>query len=327
MNRVRWWVSAPVAVALVLVGVGVVSGGSAAAASLAESHVSGCASPGTSGTLSVKVDGFERTVIVHLPRGSRDDHALALVLNLHGSGSTAYDQMLFSGMNRTANRDDFIVAYPQGYIKDGTGYDWNVPGVPLVGGRAVPRGSPNDITFLTTLVADLEARYCVDTSEVYATGFSGGARETSQLACDASSIFAAVAPVSGLRRPLPCPTTRAVPIIAFHGSADPVDPFNGHGQAYWTYSVPSAASKWARQDRCARSASTSTPAAGVDLTRYHGCAGGAQVELYEVLGEGHEWPGGPTMPSALTNVLGPQSQAIDANNLMWSFFLAHPLAG
>ena len=101
--------------------------------------------------------------------------------------------------------------------------------------------APDDVTFLTDLVGVLEHRYCIDSTQVYATGFSGGARMASQLACDASNVFAAVAPVSGLRRPTPCPASRPVPVIAFHGTADPVDPYNGNGQAYWTYSVPQAA--------------------------------------------------------------------------------------
>jgi polyhydroxybutyrate depolymerase len=286
----------------------------------------GCASPGSSTTLSVKVKGFVRTVIVHVPRRSSDSVPLALVLNLHGSGATALDQELFSGMNRTSNEDDFIVAYPQGLIADGSGYDWNVPKEPLIGGRAVPKGSASDITFLATLVKTLESKYCVDKNEVYATGFSGGAREVSQLACDESSLFAAVAPISGLRRPTPCPTTRAVPVIAFHGSDDPVDPFNGNGQAYWTYSVPTAAKDWASQDGCSSKAATSQPSVGVTLTSYTHCGGDGAVELYEVKGEGHEWPGGPVVPSALASVLGPQSNAIDANAVMWSFFQAHPLS-
>jgi polyhydroxybutyrate depolymerase len=287
----------------------------------------GCASPGSSTTLTLEVKGFSRTAIVHVPRGSSDSTPLALVLNLHGSGATALDQELFSGMNRTANEDDFIVAYPQGDIADGSGYDWNVPNEPLIGGRTVPKGAANDITFLTTLVKVLESKYCVNKNEVYATGFSGGAREVSQLACDESDVFAAVAPISGLRRPTPCPTTRAVPIIAFHGSDDPVDPFKGNGQAYWTYSVPTAEKFWATQDSCARKPTTSQPSANVTLTSYSHCADGAAVELYEVTGEGHEWPGGPAMPSVLTSELGPQSSAIDANDVMWSFFQAHSLAG
>ncbi len=175
---------------------------------------------------------------------------MALVLNLHGSGSTALEQEGFTDMNAAANADGFIVAYPQALIPDGSGFDWNVPNVPLVGGRAVPRHAANDVAFLTALVGILEGRYCVDPQLVYATGFSGGAREVSQLACDESTVFAAVAPVSGLRRPLPCPTSRAVPVISFHGSADPVDPFAGHGQKYWTYSVTTAAKNWSSQDGC-----------------------------------------------------------------------------
>jgi polyhydroxybutyrate depolymerase len=291
----------------------------------ADSTSPGCASPGTSTTLSLEVKGFARTVIVHVPRGSSDSTPLALVLNLHGSGATALDQELFSGMNRTSNEDDFIVAYPQGVIPDGSGYDWNVPDEPLIGGRTVPQGSANDVTFLASLVRVLESKYCINSREVYATGFSGGAREVSQLACDESKIFAAVAPISGLRRPNPCPTTRAVPVIAFHGSADPVDPFTGNGEAYWTYSVPIAAKDWAAQDDCSVKPAKSRPFPGVTLTSYSRCADDSAVQLYEVKGEGHEWPGGPVMPSSLTSELGPQSSAIDANDAMWSFFKAHPL--
>jgi poly(3-hydroxybutyrate) depolymerase len=50
------------------------------------------------------------------------------------------------------------------------------------------------------------------------------------------------------------------------------------------------------------------------------------VELYEIIGEGHEWPGGVTLSPEFTAVLGPQSNAISANALMWAFFSAHPLS-
>ena len=259
------------------------------------------------------------------PLGDANTSAVALVLNLHGSGATAIDQDAFSGMDATADANDFLVAYPQGVIPEGAGDDWNVPGEPLVGGGAVPAGTPSDVTFLATLVRALEARFCVRADEVYATGFSGGARMASQLACDESTVFAAVAAVSGLRRPTPCPTTRPVPILGFHGTADPVDPITGDGEAYWTYSVSAAAADWASEDRCSSTPKTSHPDPDVTLTAYGRCAGGAAVELYTVTGEGHEWPGGPAMPAALVGVLGPQSSAIDADSVIWSFFAAHPL--
>ena len=96
----------------------------------------GCSttSPGST-TLSLKVNGFTRTVIVHVPKDSTGTTPLALVFNLHGSGSTALDQEGFTKMDKTSNQDGFIVAYPQALLPDGTGFDWNIPGVPLIGGR------------------------------------------------------------------------------------------------------------------------------------------------------------------------------------------------
>ncbi|MGH9171281.1 MAG: alpha/beta hydrolase family esterase [Acidimicrobiales bacterium] len=289
----------------------------------------GCGKSATAGTSveSFQIGGRTRTVRVHVPTGYSGSQPVALVLNLHGSASDAVEQEGFTGMDATSDSDGFIVAFPQAMIPDGAGYDWNVPGVPLVGGRAVPAGSPDDVTFLTSLVHVLEQRYCVSSERVYATGFSGGARMSSQLACDASTVFAAVAPVSGLRLPTPCPATRAVPILSFHGTADPVDPYNGHGQAYWVYSVPQAAKYWAVKDGCGASAATSTPAATVTLTKYSGCRDGAVVELYTIAGEGHEWPGGPHLGKRITRALGPQTTAVDADQLIWAFFAAHPMTG
>jgi polyhydroxybutyrate depolymerase len=285
---------------------------------------SGCGAAAESRTLSLPVGGYTRTAIVHVPAGHTGKKPVPLVLNMHGSGSTAAAQERFTGMDATADADGFVVAYPQAAIPDGTGFDWNVPGVPLVGGRAVPAGAPNDVAFLTRLVGDLEQRYCVDPDRVYATGFSGGARVASQLGCDESSVFAAVAPVSGLRFPTPCPAKRAVPVISFHGTADPVDPYGGHGQEYWTYSVPQAEADWARHDGCAPAA-VSRPAARVTLTAYGRCRDGSNVELYAIAGEGHEWPGGPRLPRAYVAFLGPQSNAIAADRLIWAFFDARRL--
>ena len=277
----------------------------------------GCASGTT--TLSLTIGGRTRTAIVHVPSGHGSKPA-PLVLNLHGSESTASAQELFTGMDATADADGFVVAYPQAAIPAGAGFDWNVPNEPLIGGGTPPKNAPNDVAFLVQLVAQLRARSCIDPARVYATGFSGGARMASQLGCDAAATFAAVAPVSGLRLPSPCPAKRAVPVLSFHGTADPVDPYRGGGEAYWSYSVPVAAKRWAAHDGCA-----AKPVTSGMLTRYTRCKGGSAVELYTLAGEGHEWPGGPKMPRRITALLGPQSDAVDANAVMWSFFAAHPL--
>jgi polyhydroxybutyrate depolymerase len=296
----------------------------AAAPAAASREASGCGVVARAGTTTLRLDvaRHERTVVVHVPSGYRDTARTPLVLNLHGTGATAEGQELFSGMDATSDADGFLVAYPQGLIPVATGFAWNVPDEPIYGGSPVPAGSANDVRFLVGLVAALSARYCVAPGAVFATGFSGGARMASQLACDASSTFAAVAPVSGLRRPTPCPTTRPVPVISFHGLEDATDPYAGHGQAYWTYSVARAARDWAAQDGCS-AAPAVTRATGYTLTAYRGCAQGSAVELYSIAGEGHEWPGGPVMPARLTTALGPQSFALSANALIWAFFRAH----
>ena len=287
---------------------------------------SGCETAAVAGstTLELEVGGHARTVLLHVPSGYTGKHAVPLVLNLHGSGSTAGQQEAFTGMDETSDAHGFLLAYPQASIPAGAGFDWNVPGVPLVNGRPVPAGSANDVVFLTDLARLLERRYCVDAKEVYVVGFSGGARLASRLACEASGVFAAVAAVSGLRAPAPCPAKRAVPILAFHGTADPIDPYSGHGQPYWTYSVATAARDWARRERCGKAA-TSHPAETVTLVRDTGCRNGSTVELYTITGEGHEWPGGPHLPVRYTVLLGPQSDAIDADQLIWRFFTAHRL--
>ena len=115
---------------------------------------------------------------------------------------------------------------------------------------------------------------------------------SSQLACDSPETFAAVAPVAGLRFPSPCPTTRSVPVLAFHGTADPIDPYNGNGQAYWTYSVPTAAARWGKHDHCA-STPKKTSGSGYTLTSYTRCGGGGSVELYSLMGKVTSGPAGP----------------------------------
>src|SRR5579863_832935 len=131
-----------VSIGLLAAGVVPLSVGTPSVAAAATSSGCGATSPGST-TLSLKVNGFTRTVIVHVPKSSTGTAPFALVLNMHGSGSTALEQEGFTKMNLTANEDDFIVAYPQALIPEGTGFDWNIPGVPLLGGGAVPAGSAN----------------------------------------------------------------------------------------------------------------------------------------------------------------------------------------
>jgi polyhydroxybutyrate depolymerase len=263
--------------------------------------------------LTVPVEGQSRAVILHVPGGA-GNAPLPLVFSLHGSGGSAAGQEAFTTMDAAADAAGFIVAYPQGALTVAGGFAWNVPGQPLVDGSSVPPGAQDDAVFIAQAIAFIEARYPVDPKRIYATGMSGGARMASQLGCDLASVIAAVAPVAGLRFPSPCAGQRPVPVIAFHGTADTTNPYDGGGPPYWTYSVPSAAQQWATHDACGTTPVVSQVAASVQLTSYPDCAAGSAVDLYTIDGAGHEWPGAPG-----------QNGAIDATAVMWQFFKAHPL--
>ena len=236
------------------------------------------------------------------------------MLNLHGSGGNAAQQEASIGMDPIAEANQFIVAYPDAAIALGGGFAWNVPGQPLLGGGAVPSDAADDVAFFAQAIGFLEQRYAIDAHRIFVTGMSGGARMTSQLGCDLATTVAAIAPVAGLRFPTPCDGTRAVPVVSFHGTADTVNPYDGGGERYWTYSVPSAEQQWGAHDGCGATPTSSPAAANVTLTAYGDCSGGASVALYTIDGAGHEWPGAPG-----------QTPAIDASTTMWSFFAAHPL--
>jgi polyhydroxybutyrate depolymerase len=273
--------------------------------------------------LVISVGGQDRIILVHLPAGA--EGPVPLVINLHGSRFTAGQQETFSGMDATADAYGFIVAYPQAAIPSGHGFEWHVPGQPLFGGRAAPPDAPDDVKFIAAAVAAITRRASVDPKRVFVTGFSGGARMASQVACDLSETFAAAAAVGGLRFPSPCGARRAVPIVAFHGTADPVNPFEGANAPTWTYGVREAAEQWAAHDKCAGPIAESTPGPSVHRTRYTACRDAAGVELYAIDEAGHEWPGGPPMPDSVTTPLGPQTNAVDANAVIWRFFADHPL--
>ena len=147
------------------------------------------------------------------------------------------------------------------------------------------------------------------------------------LSCTLSNRIAAVGMVAAAQT-LPwrwCPDQRPVPMIAFHGTADPDVPYNG-GSSWLSArpfpNVPGWAANWARRNRCDPNPIESTVASDVTRRAYGGCADGAAVVLYTVRGGGHTWPGGKPLPEWF---VGRTTGSIDATGLMWAFFSEHPL--
>ena len=151
-----------------------------------------------------------RVVIVHVPTGYRARRRWRWCSTCTAAAAPPPSRSCSAAWTPPPTRTASSSPTRKASSPSGTGFDWNVPGVPLFGGARSPAAPPTT-SRSSPPGARSEQRYCIDEHRVYATGFSGGARMSSQLACDASSIFAAVAPVSGLRTPSPCPTHAAVP--------------------------------------------------------------------------------------------------------------------
>jgi polyhydroxybutyrate depolymerase len=281
-------------------------------ASLVRKHIVECPTPRPHATgyteYFITSGGVERRFLVYVPSGYEASTAHPLLLNLHGSGSNPEQQMQISEMAPQADARGYIVVAPQ--ARNG---NWNVPVAP---------GLPDDVQFIHDVLDTVDQILCIELAQVYATGFSGGGRMVSQLGCDLADHFAAIAPVGGLCIPSACPHVRTLSVIAFHGTADTVNPYDGGGAWYWQASVPDVFDSWVEHSNCDTEAgvvwaSTST---SVSHLTYECEWGQEELQLYRITDFGHQWPG-----SALSTGIGQQSQEISATKTMLDFFALHSL--
>lgn len=141
--------------------------------------------------VSLQHGGRSRSYIVHVPPAARGGRPLPVVLNFHGGGGNAENQQKYSRMDPLADREGFLVVYP-----DGTGrrtdrlLTWNA-------GTCCAYSVLNrvdDVGFTLALLRDLDSRQAIEGGRVYATGLSNGAMMAWRLAVGASDRVAAIAP-------------------------------------------------------------------------------------------------------------------------------------
>jgi polyhydroxybutyrate depolymerase len=261
--------------------------------------------------------GVEREYLVHVPKIYDRTKPAPLVISLHGAGGWPRQQMELSKWNELADREGFLVVYPSGTTRGG----------PRVW-RTGETGEKEDVRFISDLIDSMEKTYNIDPRRIYANGMSNGGGMTFILSCRLPDRIAAVGLV-GTAQISPwsvCRDDHAVPMIDFHGTADPMAPYDGGSS--WVVanlpSVPKWAANWARRNRCAPHPIDSPLNAEVMRRQYAACADGATVVLYTIRGGGHTWPGGQPLPEWFA---GRTSTSIDATREMWLFFKAHPLKG
>lgn len=280
---------------------------------------------------AIPFGGRTRTLSVYAP--PRISGPRPLILVLHGGGGTGVgmEWLTKRGFNRIADRDGAIVLYPDGIEKswnDGRG-DSHV---------AASQLNVDDLAYLRALPQALAAHYAIDPARIYATGISNGGLMSYRLACDAADVFAAVAPVAAdlsVALGKDCHPAREVSIAIVNGTEDPIMPWQGGAiKILWSsrgqvLSGPASAARWLELDHCEAFSEPdgvidAAPDDGTSLVRHVAhCARASEVDLYEIRGGGHTWPGGEAYLGRL--LVGRVSRELDANEAIWRFLASHRL--
>ncbi|GIG88997.1 extracellular catalytic domain type 1 short-chain-length polyhydroxyalkanoate depolymerase [Plantactinospora endophytica] len=243
-------------------------------------------------TLALDRAGTERTWAVHAPPGYRPGTPIPLVVALHGTDQSPEAVREDSGLDALADREGFLVAYPQALNRQFS--------------RLAEQG--DDVNFVRALVERMVQEWSVDPARVYATGFSSGAEMTYALGVEAAEVFAAIAPVSGAFASGPAASDpnykpgRPVSLITFIGRDDRNSARMYSGLGRWQKNLGCTVGKpvWVDQARTVnRTAST--------------CPDGSRIVDYTVNGMGHAWPSASGYRAA-----------VDATAAMWEFFAANP---
>jgi polyhydroxybutyrate depolymerase len=275
--------------------------------------------------LALESGGMERCYLLYVPPSLDRSQPAPLVVNIHGFASNPRIQVATTRWNDIADREGLAVVYPQG------------TSFPLRWNTNPATNSPvDDVQFFDDLMAELDRVLTIDRRRVYLTGFSNGGGMTNRLICGPETWVTAAATVSGFYVDLgeTCRPGRPVPLITFHGTADPIVPYAG-GEVHLLPSLPvlnPAASPsltavgvedwlagWAERNSCDPTPQALPPGtlpADTHGVRYTGCRDGAEVVFYTIDGGGHTWPGSTKYG------IGYYSRT-DATGLIWEFFKAH----
>nr|BFE74066.1 hypothetical protein GCM10020092_073670 [Actinoplanes digitatis] len=159
----------------------------------------------TSGTRTISSGGQNRTYILRVPDGYDRDRPYKLIFAFHWLNGSAANVASggYYGLQQLSNNSAILVA-PQG-IDNG----WA-----NTGGR--------DLTLVDNLTALIEGDLCVDTSQLFALGWSYGGSMSYAVACARPAVFRAVAVLSGANLSGCSPGTQPVAYLGIHGTHDSV---------------------------------------------------------------------------------------------------------
>ena len=268
---------------------------------------------------SITHDGIERDYILYIPELYDGSTAVPLVLNFHGYGSNAAQQMFYGDFRDIADTEGFLLVHPEGTTLIGNQF-WNVgfPGL---------SSTIDDVGFTEALIDELATLYTIDLDRVYATGMSNGGFMSFLLACQLSEKIAAVASVTGSMTQDTfddCNAQLPTPVLQIHGTEDDVVSYNENNLSL---PIPDVISYWVDHNNCETTPTTTTlpdvdvsDGSTIEYSVYEDGDNGITTEHMKVIGGGHTWPGS-ILNSAGTN------QDIDASMEIWLFFSRYDING
>lgn len=213
----------------------------------------------------LKVGSTTRKMLVYAPSGIKENSPL--LLSLHGLNQDIYYQQNQTKWETLADANNFVLVYPGGINNS-----WDISGT-------------KDTDFILAIIDEMFKRYGIDRDRVYLSGFSMGGMMTYHAATKIADKIAAFAPVSGYLMGGPnTKSSRPIPIIHTHGSADDVVPFSG---------VQTCLNAWITRDKCPKTAVVTKPypanKPNSSGTKYYWGRGTDNVEivLMRIEGAGH----------------------------------------
>lgn len=275
--------------------------------------------------MTLQLNGQTRSYRLHLPKQSHTGK-LPVIMALHGGQSTGEQMEEMSELSILSDKEGFIAVYPNAIGHYRGKLYWNDGRVKEV----------DDVGFLAALIDELVNKHAADPKRIYVTGLSNGASMTNRVGIELSTRIAAIAPIAGTigkRVADDWEPARAVPVMYFHGTEDPLAYYEGGSKGTYrgsALSAPDYMRWWAKHDGCTPDPLPAEPlpnkvndGTAVQRIRFANCQQNSELIFYRIEGGGHTWPGGK--PWAPESIAGKTSRNISASQEMWRFFSRHPL--
>ncbi len=276
----------------------------------------------------IQWEGRTRTFLVYYPLEKFKNESLPILFSIHGGGGTA-QAMITSTRNRfneLADRDGFIVVYPEGFEKQ-----WNdgrdVQGIVTAWDEDI-----NDVGFITSIIDRLDTNLDVDRSKIFTTGISNGGFMSSRLLCDRSDLFRGGAIVTATLSESysnNCQPSSPNAVLVINGTEDPIVPYEGGqvivlGQERGEVLGTEPYMQFLANLNGCETTPTITDLADmeddgttVQIYDYGNCPS-SKLQLYRIEGGGHTWPG--SIDFLGENLVGVTSQEFVACDVIWDFF-------